>query len=63
MWINPWITPYIRCFFIYILYLVAGLYKAEKAEKNDMMLYINDIADNDFGMNVQHGYKMARTLL
>ena len=23
MWINPWITPYIRCFFIYILYLVA----------------------------------------
>ena len=35
----------------------------EKAEKNDMMLYINDVADNDFSMNVQHGYKLARTLL
>ena len=47
----------------YLVLLGAGLYKAEKAEKNDMMLYINDIADNDFVMNVQHGYKMARTLL
>ena len=47
----------------YLVLLGAGLYKAEKAEKNDMMLYISDIADNDFGMNVQHGYKMARTLL
>ena len=47
----------------YLVLLVAGLYKAEKAEKNDMMLYINDVADNDFSMNVQHGYKLARTLL
>ena len=47
----------------YLVLLVAGLYKAEKAEKNDMMLYINDVADNDFSMNVQHGYKQARTLL
>ena len=47
----------------YLVLLGAGLCKAEKAEKNDMMLYINDIADNDFGMNVQHGYKLARTLL
>lgn len=47
----------------YLVLLGAGLYKAEKAEKSDMMLYINDIADDDFGRNVQHGYKMARTLL